>query len=466
MAENTKFKKTNKKGSYDNKLIKIISVSLAVFVIAVIGVALLITFTTGYVAKVDGMKIYDYEYEYFLQAAQYEIYEEEFEEPEGFDDMTSEEQNKLLKEFWTDEIKAKISERAMENARQFKAQYKLAKEAGFELTSEEEKNLKINIENYYNQYMSYGYYTEEQLQDYFFNGMKLDDYKEFAVLQTTIENYKTELKKDINPSDEEIKAVYDEEPNDYRTVGIRQFQINIGVTKPTDENADGYSTENDKYIKAKGEALKQAEEIKKTYEAGKNMFIPKLDKEGKPIKDKESGKDVYDNEKGYTFEEYVRLKSNDNYSSNNGGLYQINNNNPGSFKEVKEYALSMKWNKDKTQILKVEEKDGKETDVLAADLKVEKDKKITDDKYTYEIIETDTAILVVRVEDITDFETSKESSEGAKDSIKDRIEAQLIEEKAVEKLESKVNEKGDTFKVTGKKEDEINEINKPFFDAM
>lgn len=466
MAEKTKIKKTNKKGSYDNKIIKIIVASLAVFVAVVIGIAVMITLTTGYVAKVDGMKIYDYEYDYFLQVAQYEIYDEKFEEPEGFDDMTSEEQNKVVEAFWTEDIKNQIAERAMENARQFKAQYQLAKEAGFELSSEEEKNLKINIENYYNQYLSYGYYTEEQLQDYFFNGMKLDDYKEFAIVQTTIENYKTELKKDINPSNDEIKAIYDEEPDDYRIINIRQFQINIDAEKPTDEKADGYQTELDKYNKAKEEALKEAKEIIDTYSAGKNMFIPKVDKDGNPVKEEESGEIIYDNEKGYTFEEYVRLKSDDNYSSNNAGLYEINNNNSGSFKEVTEYALSMKWNKDKTQILKVEEKDGKETEVAVTDLKVEEGKKMTDDKYTYEIIETDTAILIVRVEDIVDFETSKESSEGAKDSIKDNIEAQLVEDKAVEMLESKVNAKGDTFKVEGKKEDEIKEINKSFFDLM
>ena len=79
MAEKTKIKKTNKKGSYDNKIIKIIVACLAVFVAVVIGIAVMITLTTGYVAKVDGMKIYDYEYDYFLQVAQYEIYDEKFE---------------------------------------------------------------------------------------------------------------------------------------------------------------------------------------------------------------------------------------------------------------------------------------------------------------------------------------------------------------------------------------------------
>ena len=63
-----KLKKNNKnKKSYDNKLITWISVGLGAFVAVVVAIVLIITLTTGYVAKVDGLKIYDYEYRYFLQ---------------------------------------------------------------------------------------------------------------------------------------------------------------------------------------------------------------------------------------------------------------------------------------------------------------------------------------------------------------------------------------------------------------
>ena len=66
MASNLKVKKSKK--SYDNKVITWISIGLAAFIVVVVAIVLIITLTTGYVAKVDGLKIYDYEYIYFLHA--------------------------------------------------------------------------------------------------------------------------------------------------------------------------------------------------------------------------------------------------------------------------------------------------------------------------------------------------------------------------------------------------------------
>ena len=80
MADKKSTKKNKK--SYDNKLITWISVSLGAFVAIVVAIVLIITMTTGYVAKVDGLKIYDYEYKYFLQNAIYELQDEEFDKPE------------------------------------------------------------------------------------------------------------------------------------------------------------------------------------------------------------------------------------------------------------------------------------------------------------------------------------------------------------------------------------------------
>ena len=128
MADKKSTKKNKK--SYDSKLITWISVSLGAFVAIVIAIVLIITMTTGYVAKVDGLKIYDYEYKYFLQNAIYELQDEEFDKPENFDELSADEQDKMYKEFWTDDRKAKAATNAMEDARQFKAQYRLAREAG------------------------------------------------------------------------------------------------------------------------------------------------------------------------------------------------------------------------------------------------------------------------------------------------------------------------------------------------
>lgn len=448
MAKEKNFKKTKKNNNYDDKIIKMIAAGLGAFVLIVVAIVIVITMTTGYVAKVDGVgafnsKIYDYEYNYFLDQAIYEIFDEQFEEPEGYDDMKAEEKEAAEKKFWTDEKKNEAADKALEDARQFKAQYKLAIDNGFKLSSDEKANLKANLDNYYNQYLSYGY-NQEMIESMMFGGMSLSEYKDFAIIQTTIENYKASVKEDIDVTDADIKAVYDEEPNDYRKIDIRQFMIEIEAKKPTDKDADDYKTKDDAYKKEYAEAKAKAEEIIKTFNDGKKMLVPKTDEKGNEVKD-DKGNTVYEKEGGYTFEEYI-VNESDDPNSKNGGAYTINNNSKGSCDEVTDYALSLKWNEDRTKIVEKDED-------------VSKFKGSKDPKTELKMIETENAIYIVRAENITDLENSKESSEGAEDSIKDVIKATLLEEKAVEKLEANVNEKKDEFALKSKKEDELKKLN-------
>ena len=469
MADKKSTKKNKK--SYDNKLITWISVSLGAFVAIVVAIVLIITMTTGYVAKVDGLKIYDYEYKYFLQNAIYELQDEEFEKPENFDELSAEEQDKLYKDFWTDERKAKAATNAMDDARQFKAQYRLARAAGHKLSSTEKTNLKANISSTYNQYLSYGY-SEEMVQMYFLGGMTLSEYKDFAILQTTIEKYKVELKEDMNPTDDELRAIYDENPDDYRKIGIRQFQIDVGVEKPTDEKAEDYQTKLDKYEEAYEKARAEAKEIMETYNSGGKMSTYKKNDKGEFILDDKGNKIV--DQRDLSFIDYIKAESDEAESSKSGGLSEINNVSPSTIDEITDYALSMQWNEDRTKIVQTKTETDKENDAEteekpeAQDAEEKEEDKEEENTVMTElsIIETQTAIFVVRAESITDYENSIESAEGAADSIKDNIKTEWLEDKAVEKLEAMVNEKGDAYKVESKKDEEINEINKEFFSTL
>ena len=455
-------KKKNTK-SYDNKLITWISVGLGAFVAVVIAIVLIITMTTGYIAKVDGLKIYDYEYLYFLQQSMYELQDEKFEEPEDFSELSSEEQDKLYKDFWTDERKSEAADDALEDARQFKAQYRLARDKGYKLSSDEKNNLKANITQYYNQYISYGY-SAELVESYFLGGMSLSEYKDFAIIQSTIEKYKEAIKKDINPSEAELKAIYDENPDDYRKVGVRKFKIAVDATKPTDDKAEDYQTKLDAYNKAYDEAKKYAQEIVDTYNSGKAMNTYKKDSSGNFVLD-DAGNKTIDKE-ALSFVDYVKAESDDSNSSTSGGLSEINNNAQDAVKEITDYALSMIWNADRTKIVEKEAEkkpEAKDVDTSKDDSEKKEENTVMTD---LKMIETETAIYVVRAESITDYENSKESKEGAADSIKDIIKAEVLEEKAVEKLEALVNEKGNDYKITSKKEDEIKELNKELFSGI
>ena len=310
------------------------------------------------------------------------------------------------------------------------------------------------------------------VQMYFLGGMTLSEYKDFAILQTTIEKYKVELKEDMNPTDDELRAIYDENPDDYRKIGIRQFQIDVGVEKPTDEKAEDYQTKLDKYEEAYDKALAEAKEIMEAYNSGKKLSTYKKDDKGEFTLDDEGNKIV--DQKDLSFIDYIKAESDEAESSTSGGLSEINNVSPSTIDEITDYALSMQWNEDRTKIVQTKTETDKENDAETEEKpeaqdaeEKEEDKKEENTVMTeLSIIETQTAIFVVRAESITDYENSKESAEGAADSIKDNIKTEWLEDKAVEKLEAMVNEKGDAYKVESKKDEEINEINKEFFSTL
>lgn len=121
----------------------------------------------------------------------------------------------------------------------------------------------------------------------------------------------------------------------------------------------------------------------------------------------------------------------------------------------------MVWNEDRTKIVKKDAADSQEKD---------KENKGEDDKESVmtalTVLETEKAVYVVRAESITDYENSQESKEGAADSIKDKIKSEWLEDKAVEDLKGKVNDEGDKYKITGKKEEEIKKLNEAMFSTI
>ena len=183
-----------------------------------------------------------------------------------------------------------------------------------------------------------------------------------------------------------------------------------------------------------------------------------------------------------TFADLVKGESDDKNSSTNSGLYEVNSNS-SLLQELVDFALTMQWNEDRTQIIKVEKEDDKEEDKeedkedtesskeestpapQSDDENKEEDNKEDkkDPMTALEIIETDGAFYVVRAEDIEDFDNSVESKEGAKDSIKDKIEVEWLEDEAVKELEQMVENAGSKFKVNGKKQDKIDEMLKAAF---
>lgn len=492
MATNLKAKK--KKGTYDNKLIIWISIGLAAFVALVVGIFAIVSYTTNYVAKVDGLKIYTYEYNYFLR----EAISESFVKPEGYDDMTEEEQEAAFDAFYTDEVKAECQATALENAGKFKAQYRLACEAGFKLTSSEKAAMKSNADYYYNMYASS--YGAEMALFYLTGGaMTLDEYKDYSIRKGTIEKYKNHLKEGYEVTTEEMKEIYDEDPNEYRTLTGRVFKFAIPTkpSVPTDEKGKEISADTtdetlkEEYLKyetalaeynAKIEHFEElCTEIETAINAGGTFTLKDLDMVTYEVKKDDDGEEIILVKDG-DFEALCAMSS-WNSASSTKGVITVGAGNESGVEEIDEYLLQMQWNENRDGFVFVEDTEEEESEEDTEEdsastssetddnVTVEQEKTITPS--TLKRIEirnedgTLTALYLVRVEDIDDFDTEVEESDDTADATEDEetlntvqsgIKDTILEDKAVAELDAKVEAAGSRFTVKSKKQERMDSI--------
>lgn len=254
----TDVKKKKKRGTADGtKLIRILAISLSVLVVISAVAAILLVTTGNYVAKVKGEKIYTHEYTYFLNLQ----ISEETEKIEIAEDASTEEKTKAYETYFSTKGEDgkypldRIIENAIEEARIFKASYLLSKDKGHALSSEEKSNVETNLDamlNYYYQmYSQYGAsMTYDDIVAYYCGGMTVKQYKAFGILDTTIAKYKEALKETYEVDEDALRAIYDEEPNDYRKITVQKFFLSTQTEGENDAKVN-MTAEQKAEVKAK-----------------------------------------------------------------------------------------------------------------------------------------------------------------------------------------------------------------------
>lgn len=513
MAQNVKNKK-KKRSNYDSKIIKIIAVTLSVAVVAIVSVALFLSYNSSYVAKVDGERIMTYEYKYFLTNTMYEMKNDAIKEGTLKEDADA----AGIAAFWTAERKKSAEDKALDEARKWKAQYILAENAGFGLDYDERENCRATVEyNLYSMYQQYqSYYAFNEFAEMYL-GMPLDEYQEIEIQNTAIAEYKTELKKAYSATDAELKKLYDETPDDYRKItmsvlALAKPEAPKEVKEPdggVDKKKEDFKTEtewNDYSDKVK--AYKKYLDEKKDYDAkvkeitDRRTKIFEALKVGKYTEEKVKTDSSADNKTettpgatttpsatvapsattapsataapsstaGTDKKEETTSKDDKEYVYKDATLADIAKKEGALFAEesgkvvinavkkcgqdiLDEIALNMQWKDEKRNVIVCKDKDGKEKEEYNGGETVD------GTTYTqYVLLDDDHYYYIVRCEGIEDFENSKESKEGAADSIKDTVRNDMYEDKAVAELEAKITAGGKTYAVTSKKQDEITAI--------
>lgn len=366
----TEVKKKKKRGSHDNnKLIAIVAIVLGVIIVSV-SVLSAVLFTSGnYVAKLNGQKLYNYEYTYYLNQ-QIAALQDEIEIPE---DADSDAQLEAYKTFFTTKDEngqyplQRCRDKALEELRLFKTSYQLAVDAGYELTGDEKKNVEQNVDSYinyyyqiYTQYSSTSVTYDDVVQQVCAN-MTVNQYKEYAKQDTAIAKYKEAMKEQYNTTEEELRAVYDENVNDYRKVTVQKFFLS---TQTTDED---------------GNAVAMTEEQKAEVKVKIDDYLAKF----------QSGE--------YSFEEKIKSDSEESDSADSIGVVTINNENKTGVTVLDDWAFA---------------------------------KTAVDGENVYELLEDSKGYYIVRCTDIEDFDNSEDSAEGANDSIRNTIKTKVESEKA------------------------------------
>jgi len=465
-------RKRRKKGTIDNTTVKRVLIITAILIVAITSVFVIrayIKTTKNYIGKIEDTKIYTYEFKYYFYNALSDL-ELGIEYP---DNATQEEKDNIRSTFWTTKNadgKTPVDiamEIGLNDAQLYKASYVISKKAGYALSSSEQKTVKTSvdatIQNYYNYYQEqeekYGTsYTYDQIKNIVCGMLPVDQYKEISINQAAIEVYKEKVLKasyDIMESD--LRNVYDENPNDYRTIKLRIFQLNKGTepTKPSKENGtainindtdyeqyrtiyEKYLSEYDAYIIAEQNKLNKVNSICNQINTTGNYT--------EQVVDEESG-EIYYKYQNSDFVTLIKSESDEIDVSTTSGIFEITSETDHEISDITKFAKAANFNENRTKI--ISEYKG---EIIGPS--VEQNSEVS----KVVIIETDTKYYLVRVDSIIDFDNSVESKEDAADSIKDIIKTNLMKQMADDDMKELVKE--EKYQINDKKESLIEDIRK------
>lgn len=238
-----------KVSNFDSKIIIIVSIAVVVVVAGILAALIINTATSSYVGSVDGTKISVFDYRLFLDQTKSEMQSEASENDENYDSTT----------FWTAEKIKEAEEKALEDVREFYAEYLLAKKNGFALSKAEKNQYSTNVINAIQYYKNYQYpsYTLDQVTTLMTGAnVKYDEINEFvqyAVKSQAISNYKTSISEKLNVEDlryidedtekvvskgeQAIKDEYEANKVEYRRIELAALAISKGGSKPTEPTA-------------------------------------------------------------------------------------------------------------------------------------------------------------------------------------------------------------------------------------
>ena len=273
MAKSNAKNVKKKVSSYDDKLIKIIGASLTGVVALIVVILLVVSYSTSYICKVGGERVMTYEYQLFLGTTMEQMEadaEDALGEDEEFDAVA----------FWTDEKIAEAQEKALEDVKEWKANYIIAKKEGYGLSWSEKNeyvaNLQANVEYAY-QYQAYYYGVEMTYDEFIYSylgGMTFNEYKEYALQEQVISEFRTALENGYEVTDEQLQTKFDEDPDTYRKIILYTYAVEkpaepekeLGEEPVLEEGIEEGSTE---YAVYEAE-LKEYNELKAEWDAYKD----------------------------------------------------------------------------------------------------------------------------------------------------------------------------------------------------
>lgn len=507
MAKMKAKKKVKKKVStYDDRLIKIIAISLAAAVVVIVAVVAAFAYGNSYVCKVGGKRVMTYEYEFFLGSKMEEM---ESDAREAFEEEHKDDEDAKFDAaaFWTAEKIGEAKTAALDEVREWKAEYLLAVKEGYGMSKKERNEYAANIENnlYYMWYLQYQSYSYENFLRAYLGNLSMKEYQTYALQDKCIMDYRAALEEGYTPTEEQLREKYESDIDTYRRVSMLTLAIEKPekpeeVTDPGEEpekpnTEDKTSAEwiayeaakatYDKQLKAYQEYVEKKEdydkevaELKEQVDAIFAQLLEKGKYTGKGIveveedKDKDEDKkesetqtkavDTDDLEKKKNVKDYTDAtledlaKTESALFASTGGAYDFTKASETEDLIIDDYALSLDWTSSARDAINTsleDEEDGYKNSFVTESEK-DSDGKV---KTKLILIQDDTYFYITQCTGIKDFDTSVESTD-SETSVRDTVKTDLLSDLSEAELKEKVKNAGSKYEVKSKKQKAIDNI--------
>ena len=210
-----------------------------------------------------------------------------------------------------------------------------------------------------------------------FGTLSIPEYKQVVIKQNVTEKYRQSLKDKYTATEEELRAIYDKDPDAYRTIDARVLYTKyptaptLTVTQPKRSDGTVITADLADITDAEKEQLETYEKAKEAYEKSKDEYdakVKEIDERAEAMAKalNETGKYSEESEKAkYVEADFVTIikgESDLDGKDEDGGLKSVSSGSKLNVTKVDDLIFTYQWDSERKGFIIVEKKDDDKED--------------------------------------------------------------------------------------------------------